>query len=310
MEKKYPNNWIWPGVTALMYNVDLSKYFDWDDSISEGVLKSNYINSLSDVGFQWKISSASSWTTISLKRTSSTYINDYFADLKGYAVEFEGQYAFDIGFGVNGIVVPTTVVIMELSSNTSYDVRMYGTVNGTTSYYNSQTVKTLEATNTIDYDEIEFDDEASDEFKEFLPQALDAAVDVLKMFYNGNDWHIIPKTEHVPGVSWVAYKMPNNDEIVFNSANSYTDIDFWRTVTIHEMGHKSNLFVEDGNNPEQGYYDYIMKFMEFATGMGQAMWRWQGAHNYPIISSATYPFVKDCKVVAAFQLWHTYQEEQ
>lgn len=313
MEKKFPNNWAWPGVTALMYNVDMSKYFDWNDSTSEAVIKEDYLNALSDIGFQWKKSSASSWVTVSLKDTNSTYIQDE-ADVKGHSGDaFLGtQYVFSQGGGVDEIVAPLLVIIMESSSgvkleaNTSYDLRMYGVVGGTTEYYNSQTIKTLEDTAEIDATEIEYDEDAPEEniehFRQELPAAIEDAITILRMFCNGVSETFNPKTIYDPYHNWAA-----KATMEYNSFYTSEDSKALRSVTIHEVGHR--WMYSDGNSPEASYKDLIMKFMEFATGMGQAMWRWQGLHNYPIISSARYSFSGDCLVVAAYQLRYTWLNE-
>ena len=65
MEKLYPNNYAWAGRTALQYNVFLDKFYD-----NTGNIKSQYSGKLTDIGFRYKQSSASSWVEISLVKTA------------------------------------------------------------------------------------------------------------------------------------------------------------------------------------------------------------------------------------------------
>ena len=308
MEKMYPDNWAWPGVTALMYNVDIAKYFQFVDHTQGTKIKPQYQNALEDVGMQWKKASASSWTTVSLKNDNQTYIN-YHDQLKDAEDSFGGRYACVSGC-LSPLVTPWTVLIKGLDPSTSYNLRMYGVVDGTYEYYNAQTISTMSRGNNVAFfHEIEYDDDAPqeniDKMREVLPPAIEEAIEIFNMFHNydGEEKEFYPKTVYDTVNNWTA-----ESSMTYNSAHAF-DGDNYRSVTVHEVGH--NWLFRDSNNPEPGYKNYIIKFMEFATGCPMAMWRWMGnTHNYPIISSERYTFVEDCKVVAAFQLWHTYQDEQ
>lgn len=90
------------------------------------------------------------------------------------------------------------------------------------------------------------------------------------------------------------------------------------SVVMHEMAHHIMKIVNynpDFYNGEdrkatlwENYNNEVTKFMEFATNVEGASWRWQGTHNYPVISSYDYGKVGNYLVAAACQISRVYSE--
>ena len=101
------------------------------------------------------------------------------------------------------------------------------------------------------------------------------------------DFHFAAKTQNAKGASWGA-----NSSMIYNSSHSSA----WtrenlRSTTLHELAH--NFFLKKDEN------DRTIEFMEFATGVPNATWKWMDIHNYPVISSYSYDYIGDCLVAAA-----------
>ena len=77
-EKKFANNYALAGSKALLYNVHHDKFFD-----TNGKIKDEYVNNIIDIGFEWKQSTIQTWTRVSLKKTTKTYIS-LIDELKNY----------------------------------------------------------------------------------------------------------------------------------------------------------------------------------------------------------------------------------
>lgn len=302
MDYAFSDNHIWSGTTALMYNVDLTEYFYGEEVFSTLSIKEQYVNKVSDLGFEWKLHSASSWTSVSLKQTSNTYISST-SDIKaGLDSSIYDCYKYFDSYTPVGC----KVLIMGLNEETTYDVRSYIVINGTKTTYNSESAETFESTNTITYDTPVYDSDAPaeniqywQEILEGTPSALEDAVGCYNMFYTGSTDHFSPSTRYDPVGKWAA-----DSSMTFNSFYTNENVGQVRSITVHELAHR-HLY-KDRNEPEKGYKAYIMQFMEFATGCPKAIWRWMSGHNYPVISSARYSFIEDCLVATACQLIYTY----
>lgn len=272
MEKQYPNNYAWAGRTALMYNVLLDGLFDVNGTLLVGGLQ--------DVGMQWKLSSDSTWNTVSIKKNSSiSSLNDI------YSVETEIdsitrciRYPNDNqGYKY---LYPCRVMISGLTAGKTYQVSSYKTINGNTTSFNEQNVTLLSGDNDIVCEGVTVQDGFSEAQGAELKAILDIAVDILDMWMTGITWHFTAKLMNLPYAA--------DKRMYFSGIPP-------RTVVVHEMAH---------NYMSQYYADTssIVKFMEFATGVGGASWRWLSGHNYPVISSMQYDYIDDCLVAAACQL--------
>lgn len=275
MEKQYPNNYAWAGRTALMYNVLLDGLFDVNGTL--------LVNGLQDVGMQWKLSSDNTWNTVSIKKNSSiSSLNDIYSteteinsttrcirypnDNQGY------KYLYPCRVMISGIG--------EDENNKTYQVRSYKTVNDATSTFNNQEVILLDGINDILCEGVNVQDGFTETQGAELKALLDISTEILDMWMTGVTWHFTAKLMNLPYAA--------DKRMYFSGIPP-------RTVIVHEMAHNymSQYYTTTSN---------IIKFMEFATGVGGASWRWLSGHNYPVISSMQYDYIDDCLVAAACQV--------
>lgn len=272
MEKQYPNNYAWAGRTALMYNVLLDGLFDVNGTL--------LVNGLQDVGMQWKLSSDSTWNTVSIKKNSSiSNLNDiYSAETEIDSITRCIRYPNDNqGYKY---LYPCRVMISGLTAGNTYQVRSYKTVNGSTSTFNVQDVTLLNGTNDILCEGVTVMDGFTETQGAELKAIIDTAIEILDMWMTGVTWHFTAQLRTLPYGA--------DSRMYFGAIQP-------RTVVVHEMAH----------NYMSRYYantSSIVKFMEFATGVGGASWRWLSGHNYPVISSMQYDYIDDCLVAAACQV--------
>lgn len=304
MEKLYPNNYAWAGRTALQYNVFLNKFYD-----NTGNIKSQYSGKLTDIGFRYKQSSASSWVEISLVKTDFVgnpntihAINnggkswvDYISyedsplDSQYMCTRYEPQYKY---------LYPCRVMISELTPNTSYTLESYYKLNTSSNKigYNTQIISTLSGSNTLNYT-YNFTSDMTEEFKESFKAEFESAIRIIDSWLTGLTKNLRIEFSNSSG-HWAANA--GGDVITYNTF--YADLEGIRSTTVHELGHV--LMSSTFNN-----YNSIVKFMEFATGIPKASWKWMSYHNYPVISSQSYSFIDDSLCAAAYQVTRTSGEQ-
>lgn len=308
MEKLYPNNYAWAGRTALMYNVFLDDLFDigvsYTTSNTQCTTKSSF-SSLTDVGFEYKKSSDSAYTRVSVVKDSYKGRTIANLDYIGGTVTWNSNlntYVEDIDAGDNikmrrynvqyNHIYPCRVMIMGLEPGVSYDLRRYYIANNVLHTDYEQTITLLSGTNTIVCNGFTFDSAPSERQKQNLQDGVNQAIVIMDMWFTGLEWTFTVKTiwDDVP---WSAKRsMRYNSKYAYDWGGS---ADSARTITIHEQAH--NYMVATYNNS-----DKIIKFMEFATSVPRATWKWMGEHNYPVISSNHYTYIDDCLVAAACQV--------
>lgn len=300
-QKKFSNNHILAGATALFYNVHLDTFFETDKSV-----KTDFVNKITDIGFEWKLSSSQSWTSVSLKVGSLSYftslnqVNDGGSEMPdGYMCQRYTSYE-------NTGVYPTRVMIKNLSPGLSYDVRSYYITDGTKKYYNAQSTTLLSHSSQLVIEDPTYSTSATEnvseedleEFTNRIVQACSMAVEMYALFTSLFDRTMTLKIDYDATGNWAA--RAGGSSIDYNAAFRSESLDGVRSVLVHELAH--NNMVNDHNVPNATYKDKIIKFMEFATNAPYAMWKWQGSHCYPVISSNRYSYIDDCLVVAACEL--------
>lgn len=308
-EKKYQNNYTLAGVSALMYNIELDRLFDPSNSYS---VFPEY-DKLTDVGFEWKQTSQSQWTKVSIVK----YRNN-----KGYVasrLNINNGSTGDTSMGDNYKCImystaqvnktfPCRIMITNLGAGQTYDIRSYYTNNGTTTYYNQTSQKLLTGRGNISFNTPTFTSAATEnvsedtlnEFKNKIVEAAAQTSEIFGMWYNNFNKTVDIIIDYDTSSNWAAKAGQDSNEVTFNSHYTSETTDQIRSVLIHELGH---VYMKiDNNNPKGTYKDKIIKFMEFATDSPYAMWKWQGKHCYPIISSNRYQYVDDCLVVYAYSL--------
>lgn len=307
--KKYPDNYTLAGVTAFMYNIDVKDFFDPSNNFN---VYSQYSN-LTDAGFEWKKSSDSTWTKVSV-------INDrtHQGGKIGNINEINNGDSYDSDMGDRYRCIryspfepktyPVRVMVMDLQPSTGYNVRSYYMLGETKTTYNEKSVTTMGGRSTINFSTPQVSDEATEkvdatelqEYVDKVTQACNLTKDIFTMFYSGLSVTISVKILYDANGSWAAKAGYGNNTIEFNANARSESLDGIRSVVIHELGH--NFMRIDNNNPSSTYKDKIIKFMEFATDCPYATWRWLSRHCYPIISSARYDYIDDCLVVYAYCL--------
>lgn len=278
---KFDNNFAWAGINIILYNV-------WIDNLYTGpsdnlAKKINF----TDIGFEYKATSSSNWEIISISGMDSDW-----------TVPIDSKSTSTISFDnidLCGIINTTNrlhpylVAIKMLTPNKSYDIRSYYKVGNTVTYYNAQTITTLtdenqnidwvKGTGWDDYDEIT-QAEYSDCF--------DFIVNLVNSFCNYKQTVTFNIGSPVSGVA----AQTSGYEIT--AAPKYAN---YKGILLHELGHiVTQRWTTD---------DDIIKFMEWASHIPYAKWRWQDGHCYPMLSpSQSYRenLAAYYRVAAAFQV--------
>ena len=305
------DNYALAGTNAIMYNVDIANYFTNDGQN----YPSNNVD-LTDIGFEWKESTATEWNVKSIKKDTSATINNA-SDLIGYGDTLEGNYKVTRYFPTKYFIYPLKVVIMGLSP-VSYNLRCYALIGGTKEYYNQQTISPVGNSSNITFSDYEtemvdgerkyvihtdmsqevayYDESQFATIKSLIDEAKTACSEIYNMFFSGlqKEYKI---TVYSVMAGWAASTEGGNNININIKSKALLDKkpELLRTQMIHELAH-INMSMTFNNTAK------IKKFMEFATSAENAMWKWLSSHNYPVISSASYDYVGDCLVVAACNL--------
>lgn len=306
--KKYPNNYTLAGAAAFMYNVDLYQFFD----ISNNKKTYSQYSTLSDIGFEWKGSSQSQWTSVSVRNemtSSDGYIKNlnYINNGSSSDINMGDKYKCVRYSPLGDKIYPIRIMIMGLSPSTTYNIRSYYVLNGVKTTYNEYSVTTLGNKSTVNFSTPQCDsavtanvsEEELSAYLDKVEEACSQAKQVFEMFYNNYNKTITIKVEYDQN-GGAARAGTGIEQIVFNGFYRTESIEGMRSVVIHELGHV--LMNIDTPKSKQAYKDKKTKFMEFATDCPYADWKWLGKHCYPIISSNRYSFIDDCVVVSAYNL--------
>ena len=288
----YHNNYAYAGITAIIYKVCIEQFFNFPDNSNQNVepvecpIKEIYYQSLSDIGFEWKKHTSSTWNTVSIKKPEV----DYFSTMDDIVIE---EQSFSKAYCLNKLkIFPIHCLIKNLDINTEYDLRSYYISNEIKKYYNQQTISTISGECNIAFDFSQFDSlNISESFKEAVHTVCDTVLEIFKMFYVQTNQRTIT-IKYASGAGAASF---GGNTLTYHTPIS--DIEILRTTTIHEMGHG---FMQSNPSKEER-----IKFMEWATDAPHADWRWLGSHNYPVISSAEYGYIFDCIVCKAFKLYNT-----
>ena len=292
MAFKYSNNWAWPGRTAFIYNIMLDTFFDWES----GEKLSGY-TTLSDIGFEWKLSSASSWNTYSIVKDENDL--DTIDDLVDTVTDETEPVVFERFKPQYGHIYPCKVVVKGLTQGSSYDIRSYYKKGSAKTTYNSQTITLLSSDKQIVCTGFNFQVDrvpGDEQLVQNLEDACAEAVNELNMFVVSDysfPVNIIPYTEK----SWAEWSTKSFD---YSERWNWGDYDRLFYTFFHEIGHDIMKMGE-----RSGYYDFpvlgSIKFMEFAINVPNAYWIWAGVHNYPWLTDRL-SYVGCCLTAAAYQV--------
>jgi len=301
-EKKYPDNHILAGSRGLLYNIHLNRFFELD-----GNIKPEFSEKITDIGFEWKNASSETWTSVSIKETANTYIS-VLSDIKDNSIMGNEYMCKRYASTQKSGIYPSRILIRNLTSGNTYNVRSYYIISNNKTYYNQQTTTLISTTNTISFGQPTYTSAATSNVSESalqtlsnkLVQAAASVADIYNMFTTfSKQYKIVIGYSSTGG--WVAQANKNTNTLTYNAYYRTVETTTqMRSTIIHELAHINMKL--DKNSPSETYRDKIIKFMEFATNMPHAMWIWQSEHNYPVISSATYGYTDDCLVVAACEL--------
>ena len=294
-EKRFPNNFVLAGVTALIYDIVLDILY----TLPIGNSKPEYYGKIVDVGFEWKESSSSSWEHVSVAvQTDSTMDNiGYLKEMQNDNNYWFKQYK---AYQNKYCIYPLKVLIKNLQKNTSYDLRSYYSLkdehdNVTVYYYNQKTVRTLDSSGfNLVFSEPEYDETLPYDFETILSNyriVENNVKEIFNMFYANID-----RTYAVKFVDGNNSEMLDNTICLSCLALLSNDLIDCTGTMIHELGH--DLL----NSSVKGDEDEVVKFMEFATNAPNARWRWLVKHCYPIMTAEKYRYVDACLVVHAYYL--------
>lgn len=317
-EFKYQNNFAWPGITAILYKVLVERFCNLDTD----VIKEEYATSLTEVGFEWKKTSDSEWTTVNLAPNATSYNFWYHFNWTNSNLG-ENYYAHSFPIKNKYCISPTIVVIKGLEPNTSYDIRTYYVSDGVKGTYNTQTISTLDGDPFVfEIDEPVYDSSMADieinyeNVQNILSYVIPKLKDVYSSFFHsleGNERYSF-LIKNKMGTAAASIDTTNNEinynyEFLNREQSAY-NFKINLSILVHEFAHdKMKIDKHITSRVEQIYYDdeqsylnKVIKFMEFVTSSPYACWQWKGSHNFPMISSEIYDFVENCIIAAACEL--------
>lgn len=294
----YPNNWAWPGRTAFIYNITLNTFFDGES----GEKLSDY-TTLSDIGFEYKLHSASSWNTYSIVKEGNDL--DTINDLIDTVTDKTEPVVFERFKPQYGHIYPCKVVVKGLSVGLVYDVRSYYKKGTAKTNYNSQTIELLNGNpgvvctginiaSTIDTS-VPANAQSIQTFEDTLADSLE----ILNMFMiKSYEFPInIVDTYQIIG-SWAEW---GRKSFAWGRRGLWNDYELLFYTFIHEIGHDVMQLGEGSSAVTTFSNEGSIKFMEFATFVPNAYWTWAGRHNYPWLNDRN-SYVGNCLAAAAYQV--------
>lgn len=321
-EKRFPNNHTLIGSTGLAYNIQMSDLYQEDTS--KPYVRSEFTNKITDLGFEWKKNSDTSWTRVSIKNNrnqyfyscdgdvftsgqyvyygrSETYARTYMQEIQittDRTYEIQQYYVNKTGYKRHPrLAFPVRVIIPDLQVNTTYNLRSYYThVNNGTVYYNEQTVTTLEVERNVTFTNFSLTTNANTALQN--GSLKQTTIDNFKTLANG----IIEKVKKYYRRFYsindrnITLKIDYNAKSGAGATGSTSGVLtfnlFYTTYSVNEKITRSTFIHELGhcltnkNAKRDGTQDpEITKFMEFMSNAPYANWKWTGGHAYPSISS-------------------------
>lgn len=301
--KQHSDKYAWAGRTAIIYNIFVddffekieyknTSYYSYATILYDYYLKKEYKNNvLYDIGFQYmEVNNPNSLKTYSIKgdefpeyehaiisKTTDKMANDNVVYKRGPKSQ-------------NDFIFPCKVLVTGLKPATEYIFKRYCVINNEFVFNYETTISTLEdSQNSVSCLGFNFDSSVTENEKKIFEQGIQDACNIMNMM-SIFDFHFTAKTQNAKGTSWAA-----KSNMIYNSQHSSTwNRENLRSTTLHELAH--NFLDEDFKGSD------VTEFMEFATGIPNATWKWMNIHNYPVISSADYDYIGDCLVAAACQL--------
>ena len=323
----YENNYAWPGVTAIIYNIvldlDFLGFYIWQANNaalgSTTVVMLPQDTNITEFGIQFKKNVENPyenmWVTLTLlnsdqidsiknqtkdlsrciQTTKSNIKND--ASIANKYVISDAQFNKDYNF-----ISPIRVVIKELDQNQSYTMRSYYKTGGIRRFYNECTVTTM-IENDIHY-ECTGVTGGTDSQNETLRSIINEGCEIYNCMTNFKK--STSQADSLNSKTGGQFTGTYDPTLYQQGAAAHSGMVFASyepniSTVVHEMAH--NVMYDRIDDRENEFArEKIGKFMEFATNCEKASWRWQSAHNYPVISSAKYKDAYNYIVAAATQV--------
>lgn len=321
----YQNNYYYAGTTAIIYNFEL-------DYPQLNFTQSN--NGITEIGIRYKKQSDSEWnTSIKLSKDNISTLNyDNLIEPPEYnnnrqyineEIINSADYLIDICKATNRIM-PIRVVILNLDSNTTYNIQSYYIKNNITTTFNECSPTTLTPGN-IHFECSSVGGNVTDTFKQKLKVHIDCACDIYNRMTAFNKE--TSGTDNVGSQNNGVFTATGVKNVGYAGQDDMSFSNYGIDVIVHEMAHNL-MYIWSGGRIRGTNYRYeipkyyydgvdlnaslrqkaeakITKFMEFATHSEGATWKWQDHHNYPVISSAQYNLVDNYLVAAACYVLRT-----
>lgn len=287
------DNYYYAGTTAIIYKNDI-------------YTNASYIankSSIDEVGFMVKKESDSTWTTIPLVNINSNYNTELTEG--GYTYLYSGKSG-GITNSFRSDKWPMYIIIKNLEEETTYNLKIYYKIGTSYTYFNSCSATTMKKSSTVTYvcTVRGGDSSQNARFQEIMNTACDIYNSMTAFENNHSDYL---NTQY--GGSFTATITAMGEGVGADSGMNFTPLSNLGTA-VHEMAH--NLMCVKDLDAVPYYYDgvnenecsetfkfAVKKFMEFATNVEGATWKWQSIHNYPVISSADYGLAENYLVAAA-----------
>ena len=341
---KYSINYAWPGYKTILYNINILgmdevfldivgrtnigdftqmlknivdigvawQYGQYDFSFPEGT--GSNINNDTALNFPFRRSILESGSDPWDRKDTYTYRVDTM--LLGTYGQYENNYS-----NFNGYVFPYLVAITELEPNTMYSVCSYVTVKtqiGTTNDGSSTPI--------YKYDTYLFNPQTVTTRPDF-----DENDDKPLKWTQGSGWNLIDQNK-IPGViskidyvfdvfnsmcgieKTIPINIENSSEFAGSSSGGEITItpgtatgSSCKDVVMHELLH---VAFDQPRGDYSTQEDKSTQFMEWATTIPNARWRWMAGHNYPMTSSFENESIRDLyKRAAACQVSIDIKEE-
>lgn len=304
------NNYFYIGNSAIIYNFDFNhSALEWD--------KSKFGEGITEMGIEYKEKDESIWKRIQLSNSLLTGAFDTDGRLTYYGlIKNEEQEDFLFKNPVPGIrylpsrKLPGRIVIKNLKQNTEYHIRSYYVKNNIYYYfndncpsdseYNGVEIITKNKSGDLEYRCTDILGSIENDQKEETLIELNKCCNIINsMVCFSVDSPVSSWDPHLNSVGGGTFKAVIDTNLInygaaANSSMRFASVSYAKNhdCIIHEMAHNlmnptnnDFYYYYNGEKIENAEVNKIQKFMEFATGGENAMWRWQGAHNYPCISS-------------------------
>ena len=297
----FENNYAWPGTTAIIYNLELDKdflefYLDNPSNTTKSKILLPADSALRQIGIEYKKDSDSTWTKFVI--FDDTVINSVKNKTSAENAINSAKTRYDkdkyvvsapIGYIEFNFICPLKVVIKNLEEGATYHLQSYY-IKGDSSHihFNQCTVTTL-TSQDIHY-ECTGASGGTDGQHTALVNRINEGCAIMNAM---TDFKRSTAPSDSCGSRNGGQFTAKYDSTMYSrgiaadSSMTFGSTSPTVSTVLHEMAHNLMKNQIDEKYSEQAY-NKIVKFMEFATHSPKATWRWQSAHNYPVISSASY----------------------